>query len=106
MDTTIAIINGFAWNVFFVDKTHPELIDENGEQDAYGITLFREGEIYIDSELPDGLMRKTIVHELMHAIAFSYGVDLECASEETICDFVGAHFDELKTLRKAVLKAL
>lgn len=103
---TIVMINGFAWKVFFVEKTHQELIDEKGEQNAYGITTFRECEIYIDYELPDGLMKKTIVHELMHAIAFSYGVNLNSYSEEDFCDFIGAHFDELKTLRKAVLKVL
>ena len=105
MKTEITI-NGFNWNVYFVNSTYPDLVGENGEQNAYGITFFREGEIYIDKALPNGLMKKTVLHELTHALAFSYGESIDLENEERICDFIGAHFDELKTLRKAVLKAL
>lgn len=101
----IITINRMSWAVFFVDKSHSALTDDSGEQNAYGITIFREGEIYIDSALPNGLMRQTVTHELIHAIAFSYNVDLEYVSEEVFCKFIAAHFDELKSLRKAVLKA-
>lgn len=103
---TIVTINGLEWTVYLVDKTHPQLTDENGKQDAYGITLFRECEIYIDCGLPKALLRQTITHELIHALRFSYGVELNMASEEAFCDFIGAHFDELKTRRKAILKSL
>lgn len=106
MSSTIIMINGIVWTVFFVDKTNENLVDENGEQNAYGIALLREGEIYIDDGLPIGLMRKIVTHELVHAIAFTYSVDLDVVDEEKICDFIATHFDEIKTLRKAVLKAL
>lgn len=105
MDTTITI-NGFAWNVFFVDKTHPELTDEDGDQNAYGIALLRECEIYIDDSLPKGLMQRTVTHELVHAIAFTYSVDLDKADEEQICDFIAIHFEEIKACRKAILKSV
>lgn len=103
---TAITINGFKWNVHLVDSTYPKLVGEDGVQNAYGITFFREGEIYIDADLSDGLMKKTVLHELTHALAFSYGESIDLENEERICDFIGAHFDELKTLRKAVLKAL
>ncbi len=106
MSATIITIHDLEWKVFFVDKTHEELIDENGEQTAYGIALLREGEIYIDDSLPQGLMRKIVTHELVHAIAFTYSVELEKVDEEQVCDYVATHFNELKTLRKAVLKAI
>lgn len=99
-------INGLDWNVFFVDKTHEELVGEDGEQNAYGIALLREGEIYIDDSLPKGLMRKIVTHELIHAVAFTYSVDLDNADEEQICDFVATHFEELKSCRKAILKSI
>lgn len=95
-------INGLEWKVYLVDQNHPKLADKN----AYGITYFRECEIYIDSELPAPLLKQIVIHELVHAIAFSYGVVLVGAAEEGFCDFVAAHFDEIKTLRKAILKAL
>lgn len=103
---TLITINGIGWAVFFVDKTNEYLVDENGEQNAYGITLLREGVIYIDEGLSEGLTRKIVTHELVHAIAFTYSVELDELDEEQICDFIATHFDELKTLRKAVLKAL
>ncbi|MDE7362955.1 MAG: hypothetical protein K2N38_13590 [Oscillospiraceae bacterium] len=105
MGTTITI-NGMEWAVHFVGKSHSALTDDSGTQDAYGVTLFRTGEIYIDSGLPKELMRQTVTHELVHALRFSYGECIDFESEEKICDFIAAHFDELKTLRKAVLKAL
>jgi len=80
--------------------------DDSGTQDAYGVAHFRTCEIYIDSGLPRALMRQTVTHELVHALRFSYGESLDLESEEKICDFIAAHFDELKSLRKAVLKAL
>lgn len=99
-------INGVAWSMFFVDKTHAELVDDNGEQAAYGITLPRECEIYIDGELPQDLMRQIITHELLHAFAFSYRESIELETEEKVCDFISAHFDELKACRKAILKSI
>lgn len=106
MKTITITINHLTWDVYFVDKNHEKLVDEDGKQDAYGITLFRECEIYIDAELPSGMLRRTITHELVHAIAFTYGVHLDKVDEEEICEFIASIFDELKTLRKAVLKAL
>lgn len=99
-------INGVAWGVFFVDKTHEELIDDDGEQNAYGITCCRECEIYIDEGLPTDHMRQIVTHELVHAIALSYRESIELESEEKVCDFIAAHFDELKRLRKEILKAV
>lgn len=95
-------INGLEWKIFWVDQSHPKLDGEN----AYGITHFRECEIYIDSELAAPLLKQIIIHELVHAIAFSYGVELVDATEERFCDFTAAHFDELKKLRKAILKSI
>ena len=95
-------INGLEWKVFLVDQSHPKLNGEN----AYGITHFRECEIYIDSELPEALLKQITTHELVHAVAFAYGVGLGTATEEEFCNFAAAHFDEIKTLRKAILKSI
>lgn len=99
-------INRIKWRVFIVDSTHEELTDEDGEQDAYGITQLRKCEIYIDGGLAAPIYKQILIHELVHAMAFSYRTDLEGASEEVICDFIAAHFDELKSLCKSVLKSI
>lgn len=97
-------INGFEWKVQFVPETHETLVDENGKPVADGITDLRKNEIYIDRELPKGLMEKVITHELVHAVAHSYDVDLENVDEEKMCDFVGTFFGVIKTNRKRILK--
>lgn len=99
-------INGMKWSVFFVDKTHEELVGDDGEQAAYGITYGRECEIYIDEGLPKDHMRQIVTHELIHALAFAYRESIEGESEEKVCDFMASHFDELKRLRKELLKAV
>ena len=95
-------INGLKWNIFFMSPTHPKLSDA----DAYGITHFRECEIYIDDGLPAGHKRQIITHELVHALAFSYCESIDMENEETICGFIAAHLDELKSLQKTVLKSI
>lgn len=105
MTIMVMTINGISWAIFFVDKSHSALTDDNSEQDIYGITFYRTCEIYIDRELPKELMRQTVTHELVHALRFSYGECIDLENEEKICDFIAAHFDELKRLRKAILKA-
>lgn len=99
-------INGFEWKVQFVPETHEALVDEDGKPSADGIALLRKGEIYIDRELPKGMMEKVVTHELVHAIAHSYDVDLENVGEEKMCDFVGTFFDVIKENRELVMNII
>ena len=48
------------------------------------------------------LRRQTVIHELVHALLFSYGIDIEGATEENVCDLIGAHLDELVKLKEAI----
>ncbi len=43
-----------------------------------------------------------MIHELVHALLFSYGINAEGATEEEICDLIGAHLDELVRLKEAI----
>ncbi len=99
-------INGFKWKVHFVSQTHDELTDEDGVPSLYGVTLMRECEIYIDGDLPMGLMEKIVTHELVHAVAFSYDVNLDNVNEEQMCDFIGTFFDIIKQNREIILDAI
>lgn len=95
-------INGLRWKVFFVKNGSPKLTDEDGKRNILGITYFRECEIYIDKELHKRLRKQTVIHELVHALLFSYGINAEGATEEEICDLIGAHLDELVKLKEAI----
>lgn len=99
-------INGFEWKVRFVSEAHEELADENGQPSLDGVTLLRKCEIYIDGNLPKGLMEKIVTHELVHAIAYSYDIDLENVDEEKMCDFIGTYFDVLKLNRDIILSKI
>lgn len=95
-------INGMKWKVFFVKSGSPKLIDETDGTAALGFTYFRECEIYIDKNLCKPLRRQTVIHALVHALLFSYGIDIEGATEENVCDLIGAHLDELVILKEAI----
>lgn len=95
-------INGLKWKIFFVASESPKLTDEDNKRNILGITYFRECEIYIDKNLSKPLRRQTVIHELVHALLFSYGIDIEGATEENVCDLIGAHLDELVRLNEAV----
>lgn len=97
------IINGFEWKVHFVSESHDELCDDNGQPALDGVTLLRKCEIYINGDLPKGLMDKIVTHELVHAIAYSYNVDLDNVDEEKMCDFIGTYFDVIKLYRGIIL---
>lgn len=99
-------INGFEWKVRFVSEAHEELTDENGQPSLDGVTLLRKCEIYIDGDLPKGRMEKIVTHELVHAIAYSYDIDLENVDEEKMCDFIGTYFDVLKLNRDIILSKI
>lgn len=88
-------INGLPWKLFDVDRDNKKLkIDD---KPYFGITRFQDLEIYVDKTLVNELYRQTLIHELIHAFTFSYGVHLLAneETEESICDFMGAHFDEI-----------
>ncbi|MCM1060939.1 MAG: hypothetical protein NC452_11700 [Eubacterium sp.] len=72
-----------------------------------GVTYFSELQIYIDKNLSMELMRQTVIHELIHAFLFSYGIHVECGNskdtEEAFCDFCGAHFDNLQKIVNKII---
>jgi len=48
--------------------------DETSIQDGhYGYTQSKDAQITIDAEMPEALKRVTLVHELLHAIRFTFG---------------------------------
>lgn len=99
-------INGLEWTVFFVPREHNKL--EMDDMQCMGITYFSDLQIYFDKTLSAELMRQTVIHELVHAFLFSYGIHIECDNnkdtEEAVCDFCGAYFDKLGKLSNKIIK--
>lgn len=95
-------INGLKWKLLDVDA-NSERLKVDGK-DCFGVTRYRSLEICIDREQPKELYRQVLIHEIVHAFTFSFGVHLVAneETEESVCDFAGAHFDEImKTVNLA-----
>ena len=79
-------------------------ITEN-EENVCGITHFSEGEIYINKDISDYLIKRTIRHELTHAFLFSYGMgQYEEFSEENVCDFVETYGEDIVEMTNYIYK--
>lgn len=93
-------INGLEWAFHAVRRNHKKL-----KTGVLGRCYFADLQIYVDKSLSRGLFRQTVIHELVHACTFSYGVHLAAdeKSEESVCDFVGAHLDEICELTDKIM---
>lgn len=88
-------INGLIWEIQFVRRADERLSSDGSE--CLGVTYFNDLKIFVDQSLSMELLRQTIIHELIHAFTFSFGVHLVANedTEESVCDFMGAHLDEI-----------
>ncbi len=55
--------------------------------------------IYIDKTLSHSKIKDVIYHEVVHAMMFSYGIDLSYDEEELVAEWTGIYGDEV--FRKA-----
>lgn len=100
-DLAEVTINGIKWTVQTVSKTHKKL------KKNLGICYLRECAIFIDEDLRGGIFKQTLLHELVHAFVFSFGVHFpENDVEESVCDFIAAHYRELSNIFRMVTAAL
>ncbi len=81
-------INGLSWMV----EVQPL------EGDNIGLTDYRHQTITIEEDLSSGAFKRTLKHELTHAIIYSYGLDqIQEFSQEILCDFM-ANYSSLLTI--------
>lgn len=65
------IMNGYMWNVRFTEPTDPILIDRTNSW-TLAVTDPETMTIYISDELSGDLLTKVTLHELAHAMMYSY----------------------------------
>lgn len=98
-------IKDLEWQIILVPTTSSNLI-VNGNA-CYGVCNHYEKKIYLDKELPDDQMRRTVVHELTHAFITSYFIERkEHYTEEDLCEFVAIYGEEISNLAKEILKKI
>ena len=90
-------INGLKWTVRNAAPDSTDLKPEGCQYPAFGVTKFATLEIFLRDDQSKELYRQTVIHELLHAYTFSFGVHLlaDEHTEEPIADFVGAHLDQI-----------
>lgn len=100
-------INGLRWTVINLEKDDKQL-NPNENAHYLGVTNYRDLTISLDSSQPEELYRRTVIHELVHAFSFSYGVHLIAndSTEEPVCDFMGAHLDDIYFITNKIMSAV
>lgn len=91
------------WEVLSVQRNNEKLKLNNNE--CLGITRYQDLQIFIDCSLSKELFRQTVIHELVHAFSFSFGVHIMANedTEEPVCDFVASHLDKLYTITNKIM---
>lgn len=57
-------------------------VNETSHIDDFGVTEYMAGEILLNSSQTTSQMRETLLHEVCHAIVFSYGIQLGTPEQE------------------------
>ena len=90
------VINGIKFPIVFVNDIPSESEDEL----TLGICEYTDPVIKIRKGLDDVVKNRVIIHEITHAMIFAYALDIY--SEEHLCNFMEAHFFELRNLIQKV----
>ena len=98
-------INKLNWNVQSVPHEDERLKINN--KLCFGVTNYLNLNIYLNAAQSEELFRQTVIHELVHAFSFSFGVHLVANenTEESVCDFIGSHLDEIYLLANKIMTA-
>ncbi|MBQ3834636.1 MAG: hypothetical protein II816_03900 [Elusimicrobia bacterium] len=101
------VINGLTWKVLNANPNSDNLKDSR-DVPCFGITSFPRLTIYLRNDQTKALYRQTLIHELVHAYTFSFGVHLyaDDNTEESVCDFFGANADKIITHANQIMEKL
>lgn len=79
-----------------INKRYYTIKFDTPEEDrTIGLTSYKLGEIRLSKNLDKNLLYSTIIHELIHAYLFEYGMPRDNYNQEDICNFFGAYGTEI-----------
>ena len=83
-------VNGEFWDVLFVHPFHPALQRLDG---TYSIGACNDNVkcIFINCELNDYYLKRVLLHEICHAIVFSYNLSISYRTEEMLSDLIATY---------------
>lgn len=79
------IINGVVWNIELVSPYHTKLIRRNGSR-SVGVCDKKTKTIYIRQGMTQDFTERVLIHEIFHAIVFSYGIKMDLDTEERLAN--------------------
>lgn len=83
------IINGYEWELIWTHN-QKDLSRSDGSL-TLGVTDTKTMCIYIYDKLSVEMNQKVLIHELVHAWIFSYGIYIPLDQEEFICSFIDTY---------------
>lgn len=95
------IINGIRWRVRLVSPSHPMLLTP-WKTLALGVCDKVTQTIYIDKTLQPAQVKQVLCHEIVHAVMFSYNVDLSYDEEELVATLMAEYGDEIMKLTNVI----
>ena len=112
VDKNTFFINGYLWRVCYVNPNDPYLVDRTNSLRVATTDPSRYC-VYLSSELSGDFLRTVLVHELGHAVMFSYGLlpaihsfvkpDHWIEAEEWVCNFVADYGDGIFDIANDIL---
>lgn len=91
-------INNLTWKVKF---------DDNMPENLFGQTNYSNLTIYLNPICCKENLRRTLLHEVMHAYCYSYGLTFtESFDRENFCEFISHNFMNIEKAYKEALKLI
>ncbi len=87
-------INGKIWHIKFVSPSNKYLLKEDNTY-TIGVCDNISKTIYLSSDLRAEKLSKVLIHELVHAIIFSYNIQLEYEKEELIANIISVYGEKI-----------
>ena len=99
-------INNMTWSVVFVSQNDMPIKHGNEELLSLGYTSYGDLKIYINKDVDEQVMHKSLIHELTHAYISSFGFTFVTMTEEIICEFMSYYSTSINQLLKAIVEQL
>ena len=93
-------IHNYKWKVKFV----PDCALDGTV--CLGLTEYLKQTIKIRKGMSKEMTKATVIHELVHAFLFCYGLTAEAYDEEKMCEFFGTHADEIMSLTEKIMRGI
>ena len=93
-------INGEVWGIRLVPPCHPGLASPSGP--ALGCCNDITKTIYLNNTLSLSEIEKVLTHEIVHAVMYSYDVDISDQVEEIVADIIATYGEGIISLSNMV----